>query len=65
MVDLMSIEGASDEVQADLREILPIDFPLSSFDLDLEAIRARAVASSVSFICRFSSILSDIAVLHS
>ncbi|MDU8943100.1 cell division protein FtsQ/DivIB [Ovoidimarina sediminis] len=42
MVNLMSIEGASDEVQADLREILPIDFPLSSFDLDLEAIRARA-----------------------
>ena len=42
MVDLMAIEGASDEVAADLRDILPIDFPLSSFDLDLEAIRARA-----------------------
>jgi cell division protein FtsQ len=42
MVKLMAIEGASEEVAEDLREIIPIDFPISSFDLELEHIRARA-----------------------
>lgn len=42
MVNLMSITGASAEVAEDLREIIPIDFPVTSFDLDLEQIRARA-----------------------
>lgn len=35
MVNLMSIDGASDELATDIREVLPLDFPLSSFDLDL------------------------------
>ncbi|MEX5727036.1 cell division protein FtsQ [Rhodovulum iodosum] len=39
MVGLMAIDGASREVDEDIREILPIDFPVSSFDLDLEAMR--------------------------
>ena len=34
-VDLMSVEGASDQVAEDIREILPMDFPMSSFDLDV------------------------------
>lgn len=34
-VRLMAIDGASAEVAEDIREILPIDFPVSSFDLDL------------------------------
>lgn len=42
MVNLMAIEGASAEVAEDIREIVPIDFPVSSFDLDLEQIRLRA-----------------------
>lgn len=42
MVNLMSITGASAEVAEDIREIIPIDFPVTSFDLDLEQIRARA-----------------------
>lgn len=42
MVTLLSIEGATDEVADDIREILPLDFPMSSFDLDLEQIRLRA-----------------------
>ncbi|MEO1453421.1 MAG: cell division protein FtsQ/DivIB [Pseudomonadota bacterium] len=42
MVNLMSITGASQDVALDLREIIPIDFPVTSFDLDLEQIRARA-----------------------
>jgi len=41
MVKLMVIEGASDSVADDIREILPVDFPISSFDLDLQAMRER------------------------
>ncbi len=41
MVRLMVIEGASDSVADDIREILPVDFPVSSFDLDLQAMRER------------------------
>ncbi|MWD27627.1 FtsQ-type POTRA domain-containing protein [Aquicoccus sp. SCR17] len=39
MVELMAIDGARDQVAEDIREILPIDFPTSSFDLDLDLIR--------------------------
>ena len=39
MVGLMAVDGASDGVNEDIREIVPIDFPISSFDLDLENIR--------------------------
>ncbi|MGC9419523.1 MAG: cell division protein FtsQ/DivIB [Rhodovulum sp.] len=39
MVKLMAIEGASAETDADIREVLPFDFPLSSFDLDLKQMR--------------------------
>ncbi|SHH74569.1 cell division protein FtsQ/DivIB [Cognatishimia maritima] len=35
MVQAMVIEGASAGVADDIREILPLDFPVSSFDLDL------------------------------
>jgi len=39
MVKLMAIDGASAELSEDIREILPIDFPISSFDLDLGEMR--------------------------
>jgi len=39
MVKLMAIDGASDELSSDIREVLPIDFPVSSFDLDLEQMK--------------------------
>lgn len=39
MVNLMAIDGAGRGVAEDIREILPIDFPISSFDLDLGQIR--------------------------
>ncbi|GGE32008.1 cell division protein FtsQ [Primorskyibacter flagellatus] len=39
MVKLMAIDGASTEVEADIREISQIDFPVSTFDLDLETLR--------------------------
>lgn len=43
MVKLMAIDGASDEVAQDIREIAEPAFPVSSFDLDLEEMR-RSIA---------------------
>ena len=40
MVNLMAIDGAKDELATYIRESLPLDFPTSSFDLDLDAMRA-------------------------
>ena len=39
MVRMMAVDNASDSVAADIREVLPLDFPVSSFDLDLEQLR--------------------------
>lgn len=39
MVNVMSVTGASDDVSADIRDIMPVDLPSSSFDIDLEALR--------------------------
>ncbi|QGY00329.1 FtsQ-type POTRA domain-containing protein [Roseovarius faecimaris] len=36
MVNLLAIDGASDETAEDIREIFPIEFPVSSFDLELD-----------------------------
>lgn len=41
MVNLMRIDDASDEVAEDIREVTAIDFPISSFDLDLGEMRVR------------------------
>ncbi|MDF1854379.1 cell division protein FtsQ/DivIB [Pseudooceanicola sp.] len=51
MVKMMVVEGASAEVEEDIREVAQVDFPVSSFDLDLEGLRASlaeisAVATS-------------------
>lgn len=43
MVKLMAIEGASTEVSEDMREIMGLDFPISSFDLNLEEMRKRVM----------------------
>ena len=40
MVKLMAIDGASDELSSDIREVLPVDFPVSSFDLNLEEMKS-------------------------
>ena len=40
MVKLMAIDGASPEVAAMIRATAPIEFPVSSFDLDLPGIRS-------------------------
>lgn len=39
MVNLMAVEGASAEVEEDIREIFPHDLPTSSFDIDLDEVR--------------------------
>lgn len=39
-VTAMAVDGAGESVAADIREVVPLDFPVSSFDLDLENIRA-------------------------
>jgi cell division protein FtsQ len=41
MVKMMAIDGASNSVSEDIRDILSIDFPISSFDLDLDAMRTK------------------------
>lgn len=43
MVNLMAVDGAGTSVASDIREIVPIDFPVSSFDLNLEDIRQTIV----------------------
>ena len=44
MVNMMVVDGASDIVADGIRQMLPLDFPISSFDLDLEAMRATVVS---------------------
>ena len=41
MVKLMAIDGASDAVAQDIRQGLPMEFPVTAFDLDLEMMRAN------------------------
>jgi len=41
MVNLMRIEDVSAEVAEDIREVTAVDFPISSFELDLAAMRAQ------------------------
>ncbi|MEP2532761.1 cell division protein FtsQ/DivIB [Shimia sp.] len=41
MVNAMAIDGASKSIAEDIREIMPIDFPTSSFDLNLPEIQDR------------------------
>ncbi|PIE14700.1 MAG: cell division protein FtsQ [Rhodobacterales bacterium] len=61
MVGLMAVDGASQGVGEDIREIVPIDFPISSFDLDLEGIQqninALAAVKSASVRIRDGGVL--------
>ena len=41
MVKLMAIDGASRSLNEAVRETIPVEFPISSFDLDLESLRAQ------------------------
>ncbi len=44
MVALMAIDGADVDLARDIRQAVPLEFPVSSFDLDLEEIRAEIAA---------------------
>ena len=44
MVRMMSVVGASDIVTQDVREVLSLDFPVSSFELDLPEMQERVQA---------------------
>ena len=39
-VTMMAVDGASEDVDRDIREVAHFDFPVSSFDIDLAALRA-------------------------
>lgn len=41
MVNLMAIDGGDSDLDAAIRQAVPLDFPVSSFDLDPKAMRAR------------------------
>ncbi|MFO6463919.1 cell division protein FtsQ/DivIB [Jannaschia sp. KMU-145] len=43
MVGLLRIEGASEQLQEEIQEVLPIDLPLSQFQLDIDGLRAMLV----------------------
>lgn len=43
MVGLMAIDGAGRNLAEDIREVMSIDFPVSSFDLDLVTLRERII----------------------
>ncbi|PVA07018.1 cell division protein FtsQ/DivIB [Thalassorhabdomicrobium marinisediminis] len=44
MVKLMAIDGADERLAKDIRTVLPVEFPISSFDLDLEEMRQTVAA---------------------
>lgn len=39
MVHMLAVEGGSPELVAEIREVLPVELPISSFDIDLEALQ--------------------------
>jgi cell division protein FtsQ len=44
MLDALSIEGASDSLNTEIRQILGLDFPISYFDLNLANLRERVLS---------------------
>ena len=44
MVKVMTIDGADDTLAGDIRTVLPLEFPSSNFDLDLEDMRQIVAA---------------------
>ena len=44
MLNALSIEGAGDNLNAEIREVLGLHFPISSFDLDLAELHKRVLS---------------------
>jgi cell division protein FtsQ len=47
MVKLMAIDGAGDLLATEIRQSLPVDFPVTAFDLDLETMRENIAKHDV------------------
>lgn len=62
MVRLMAIDGASEELGDDIREVLPVDFPISSFDLDLDAM--KVVVEDLDAVARADLRIRPGGILH-
>ncbi|MEM6939894.1 MAG: cell division protein FtsQ/DivIB [Pseudomonadota bacterium] len=46
MVNLLAIDGAEDALAAEIRTLMPFEFPQSSFDIDIEVFRGQITALS-------------------
>ncbi|MBY6090213.1 cell division protein FtsQ/DivIB [Maritimibacter alkaliphilus] len=61
MVKLMAVEGASANVEADIREVAQLDFPMTSFDIDLDTLQRTILelpaVKDVSLFIRAGNIL--------
>ncbi|MFT5744224.1 MAG: cell division protein FtsQ [Paracoccaceae bacterium] len=44
MVQMMAVDGADEALSRDIRDVLPVEFPVSSFDLNLEEMRQTVEA---------------------
>lgn len=44
MVKLMAVDGVEGKLAAEVRSVVPVEFPMSSFDLDLTELRAQITA---------------------
>ncbi|MCA0921122.1 cell division protein FtsQ/DivIB [Pseudooceanicola nanhaiensis] len=61
MVKLMAVEGASANVESDIREVAQLDFPMTSFDIDLDTLQQTILelpaVKDVSLFIRAGNIL--------
>lgn len=44
MIKLMAVDGADETLAADIRQVLPLEFPVSTFEVDLEEMRQLVAA---------------------
>ncbi|WOI57605.1 cell division protein FtsQ/DivIB [Palleronia sp. LCG004] len=62
MVKLLAVDGATPKIEAEIRELLPLKLPTSSFDLDLPALQARVAA--LDAVERADLVIKSGGVLH-
>lgn len=62
MVQMLAVDGASPELAGDVRALVPYEFPLSSFDMDLDA--TREVIEELDAVARAHVRIRSGGVLH-
>ncbi|MEL7115155.1 MAG: cell division protein FtsQ/DivIB [Pseudomonadota bacterium] len=62
MVKVMAIDGASAELGEDIREVMPLDFPVSSFDLNLEDM--KGVVEELDAVATAELLIKPGGILH-